>query len=247
MEDSPNSFTFFCNYYEALKDLEDEQRLKFYDAIFRYVFENVETEFKGIEKSVWTTLKVPLDTSKQKSMNARIKNQTKTDLEPKKAKVKSAFQNEKAKSNLLFQSEKQNPNLSILEKKKEKKKVEEVEDIYSRASSATPDYRKSVYDDVINYLNQKANTKYRSSSKKTQEKINARLNEGYTLMDFKNVINKKTDEWINTEMEKFLRPETLFGTKFESYLNQKIINNKRVSSKNEHIQREFKDLESLYD
>ena len=38
--------------------------------------------------------------------------------------------------------------------------------------------------------------------------------------DFKTVIDKKADDWIGTDMEKYLRPETLFGTKFESYLNQ---------------------------
>jgi hypothetical protein len=35
------------------------------------------------------------------------------------------------------------------------------------------------------------------------------------------VIDNKVSEWKNTEMAKFIRPETLFGTKFESYLNQK--------------------------
>ena len=38
--------------------------------------------------------------------------------------------------------------------------------------------------------------------------------------DFIAVIDKKTAEWMGTKWEKFLRPETLFGPKFESYLNQ---------------------------
>lgn len=74
---------------------------------------------------------------------------------------------------------------------------------------------------VIDYLNNKNNSKYKYSTKTTQDKINARLNEGYKLDDFIAVIDKKVKEWSNTEMGVYIRPETLFGNKFESYLNQK--------------------------
>ena len=77
------------------------------------------------------------------------------------------------------------------------------------------------YKEIINYLNLKANTHYRHNIKKTQSLISARFNENFTLDDFKRVIDNKTSEWKDTDMEKYLRPETLFGTKFESYLNQK--------------------------
>jgi uncharacterized phage protein (TIGR02220 family) len=79
---------------------------------------------------------------------------------------------------------------------------------------------------IIEYLNNKINSNYKSTTKTTREKIKARLNEGFTLEDFKIVIDKKYSEWTGTEFEKFLRPETLFGTKFENYLNQPIIKKK---------------------
>ena len=82
---------------------------------------------------------------------------------------------------------------------------------------------KNIYSDTIEYLNSKAGTKYKSTSKNTTRHIQARINEGYTLEDFKTVIDKKCSEWLNTDMEKYLCPETLFGSKFEKYLNQKII------------------------
>ena len=82
---------------------------------------------------------------------------------------------------------------------------------------------KNIYSDAVEYLNLKAGTKYKSNSKSTTIHIQARLNEGYTLEDFKTVIDKKCSEWLNTDMEKYLCPETLFGSKFEKYLNQKII------------------------
>lgn len=75
--------------------------------------------------------------------------------------------------------------------------------------------------EIIDYLNLKANTNYKYTTSKTQTLIKARYNEGFIIDDFKRVIDNKTSEWKDTEMEKYLRPETLFGTKFESYLNQK--------------------------
>lgn len=80
---------------------------------------------------------------------------------------------------------------------------------------------KEEYEKIISYLNQKANTNYKVSAKETQKFINARLSEGYTTDDFFTVIDKKCAEWLNTDMEKYLRPQTLFSNKFESYLNQK--------------------------
>ena len=78
------------------------------------------------------------------------------------------------------------------------------------------------YVEIVAYLNDVSNSSYRSSTGKTQELIRARWNEGFRLDDFKKVIDIKCAEWINdSKMNKFLRPTTLFGTNFESYLNQK--------------------------
>ena len=78
-------------------------------------------------------------------------------------------------------------------------------------------------DEIIQHLNMRTGAKYKSNTAKTKQLINARLNEGFTLDDFKTVIDKKCVEWCGTEFEKFLRPNTLFGTKFESYLNQNVV------------------------
>ena len=86
-------------------------------------------------------------------------------------------------------------------------------------------------EEVVNHLNLKAGTKYKSNSKNTTKHIKARLNDGYTLEDFKSVIDKKCSEWLNTDMEKYLCPDTLFGSKFEKYLNQKI-NGSKFNNKN---------------
>lgn len=77
------------------------------------------------------------------------------------------------------------------------------------------------YKEIIDYLNLKATTKYRATGTKTKDIIKARYKEQFTLEDFKQVIDNKCSEWLKTEWEKFLRPETLFSNKFEGYLNQK--------------------------
>lgn len=80
---------------------------------------------------------------------------------------------------------------------------------------------KNIYIAVVGYLNEICKTNYRATSAATQRLIKARLHEGFTVEDFKTVIRTKHSEWAkDVKMRKFLRPETLFGTKFESYLNQ---------------------------
>lgn len=79
------------------------------------------------------------------------------------------------------------------------------------------------YKEIIEYLNFKTGHNYKYNISKTQKLIQSRINEGFEIDDFKVVIDKKYDEWKNTDMEKYLRPETLFGPKFEGYLNQNII------------------------
>lgn len=89
---------------------------------------------------------------------------------------------------------------------------------------------KEQYKYIVDYLNQNAGTKFKASSKKTQTCIRARLAEGYSVDDFKTVIEKKCDDWMGTDYEQYLRPETLFGTKFESYLNAKVTRKKPVNT-----------------
>lgn len=87
------------------------------------------------------------------------------------------------------------------------------------SSSDEPD--RIPYSEIIDHLNQKANTKYRATTSKTKTLIKARWNEGNRLEDFKRVIDNKCSEWLGKDMAKYLRPETLFGTKFEGYLNER--------------------------
>lgn len=79
-----------------------------------------------------------------------------------------------------------------------------------------------IYSRVVNELNAICGTHYKTSTKTTRDLIDARIKEGFTENDFFTVIAKKASTWKGTKMEQYLRPQTLFGTKFECYLNEKI-------------------------
>ncbi|HFI0171071.1 TPA: conserved phage C-terminal domain-containing protein [Streptococcus suis] len=76
------------------------------------------------------------------------------------------------------------------------------------------------YKEIISHLNEKANRNYKVNGSKTRTNIKARWNEGFRLDDFIHVIDTMVKDWSGTKYEKYLRPETLFGPKFEGYLNQ---------------------------
>lgn len=88
----------------------------------------------------------------------------------------------------------------------------------------TPLEHQPHYQSIIKYLNEKTSKHYKHTTNKTKAVIDARWNEKFTEDDFRQVIDNKVAEWKGTDMEKFLRPETLFGNKFEGYLNQQVSN-----------------------
>ena len=128
--------------------------------------------------------------------------------------VKSIIEEYEEKNGVLhYCNEKQNDHEKDNEKENENENDNEV---------SYPDSLNDSFKIITSYLNDRAGTNYKASSKKTQTCIHARISEGFTIEDFQIVIDKKCAEWIGTEYEKYLRPETLFGTKFEGYLNARI-------------------------
>lgn len=101
-------------------------------------------------------------------------------------------------------------------------------------------YDSAVYREIVEYLNEKAGTKYKPTTKATRNKIDARLNEGFTVDNFKRVIDVKTNDWLNDpKMAEYLRPMTLFGPKFEGYLQQENVKPKvdaRVAQSEEELE-----------
>lgn len=97
--------------------------------------------------------------------------------------------------------------------------VVEVKEVKPKEPKEDSVYKTSI-ENIINYLNAKLGTRYRQSSA-TNKLIISKLKAGFSESDFYTVIDKKYNDWFNdSEFSKYLRPSTLFGNKFENYLNQ---------------------------
>lgn len=78
--------------------------------------------------------------------------------------------------------------------------------------------------EIIEYLNIKTGSKFKATTKPYIQAIRSRLKEGYTVDDFKTVIDKKCREWKGTKLEKYLTPKTLFApSNFDTYLNSNVM------------------------
>lgn len=115
-----------------------------------------------------------------------------------------------------------------LEKELEKELEIEKDILSGKPNNSSAKADNVPYSEIINYLNEKTSKKFKSSSQATKRLIKARFNEGYNLDDFKTAIDNKCAGWLNdANMSQYLRPATLFGTKFDSYLNDTPKTNRR--------------------
>ena len=96
------------------------------------------------------------------------------------------------------------------------KNIKNIKEVKEKKNNTYSDQIAQIFD----YLNEKTGKHYTGRSEAQKKFIVARLKEGYTVEEFKRVIDNKVTAWINDEkMSQYLRPETLFGTRFETYLN----------------------------
>ncbi|MCY7628219.1 conserved phage C-terminal domain-containing protein [Bacillus altitudinis] len=109
------------------------------------------------------------------------------------------------------------------QKEKEKEKEKEKKDILSGNPTVNPETQESEipFKLIVDLLNKVTGKSFRHTSAATQRLIKARWNDGFRFEDFKTVILTKTNQWLKDDkMNKYLQPTTLFGTKFEGYLNE---------------------------
>lgn len=213
-----NGFTIYKEYYELITLLSEKEQQELLLAITKYMFEDIEPSLNDKQQKIFNNLKRPLDKSKNNSKNATKKKQDENEKETKQKR------NENEKETKEHTHQDVNVNVIVNDNVNVKNIPLEV------------------IKDIIDYLNMKSNSSYKYSTEKTKSLIKARMNDGFTLEDFKKVIDNKCDEWIGTDFEKFLRPETLFSNKFESYLNQKT--STKPMSKND---KQWEILKGVYD
>lgn len=90
-----------------------------------------------------------------------------------------------------------------------------------KAAQAKKESLRPSIEEVVDYLNKKTGRRFRPTTSEVERPIMLRLREGFTVEDCKKVIDVKCEEWLGDEkMSKYLRPKTLFGGNFQSYLNQ---------------------------
>lgn len=223
-----DSVVFYRSFYEAVKNLPPEEFKESMQAILNYSFDGKPPDTQGsIAHTVFTLVKPQIDANNQRYENGKKggkkPNPNRDGTKPEPNPNQTVTETE---PNLNQDGTKPEPNVNVNVNvnvnDKDKNNMSGSED-------GTPTHPEDKSADgafldksgeVVDYLNQAAGTAFRKTSKDTKKHIRARFNDGYTLDDFKTVIDHKVTEWKGTEFEKFLRPSTLFGSKFEGYLNQ---------------------------
>ncbi len=237
------SFIFYRSFYEALKELSKEDRVEIIDAICELALNEKETELKsGIQKAMFALMKPQIEANNKRYANgckAKTKqkesepqanqNQSKEKVESKKSESKAnnkrtrskAEANPKQNASEGEANENVNDNGNVNENEKDKGKALSSADDAGVLVETDSKAKKIPYDGIITYLNHKTGKHFDPSIKSTRAKIKARWSEGFRSRDFKRVIDVKVAQWLGDEkMDTYLRPDTLFGTKFESYLNE---------------------------
>lgn len=216
-----NSFLLYTDYLEHIQDLSLEQIGSLFIAIMKYQKEEELPELDAVTKMAFNFIRSQLDKDNEKYVETseRRREAGKLGGRPKA----NAFDKnqEKAKKANGFSEKQTKAKKPDNDNEDDNDNVNDNDNTYNVPLPQVESRPAYPYEDIIDYLNQKAGTHFRHSSADTKKHIKARFNDGFSLEDFKTVIDKKAKEWKGTDMEKFLRPATLFGTKFEGYLNQK--------------------------
>ena len=181
----------------------------------------------------------------------------------KKHQTLDAYERKKERDR-LYQEERRAKQRALIEKSSDKSSERTsyvaVSDIDKEEDKEKDNNIYVPYKEIISYLNEKTGKKLRWDVKSNQKEIKARFNEGYTLDDFKTVIDKKYNEWGRKptkeelqrgikDMRIYLRPKTLFGSNFDVYLNQeqteKVPAKPPVSRNLNNFERRGYDMDSL--
>lgn len=204
-----DSFIFYRSFFETFEKLPREERLDLFEAVCSYALNDSDpAEMSGVGDAIFTLLKPQLDANTRKYENGlkggrpkAEKNQTETKEKPNGNQTES-----KPKRN-----DNVNDNVNVNVNVNDNVNVNENENAPVPADSSPSS--------IIEYLNHKVGSSYRTDSK-TVQLITDLIGMGYTGEDIRSVIDKKTADWLNdSKMRQHLTPSTLFGPKFPEYLS----------------------------
>ena len=222
-----DSFIFYRSFMEGLNCFDDQVRLNVYDAILSYALDGEETELSGEARGLFSLIKPQIDANNKRYVNGQ-KGAAFGKLGGRPKNPEGVIdKNPSGVSEMKTQktpNENENENVNVNEKKNN----------VGKPDTFDPDIK-----EIVDYLNQKTQSNFKTKTAETRKSITARLKEGYTVEDFKRVIDSKSSDWADSErMREYLRPSTLFRpANFEAYLNE--ANRPKVKKKAEFEQREY--------
>ena len=191
-----DNFVFYRSFFESFTELSQRDRLKLFDALCNYALNDVEPELSGIPAAIFKLLKPQVDANNRKYENGLKggrpkKNQTETNDKPKKNQTET-----KTKRNV-------NDNDNVNENDN------------GLGFEKPTGFSLAFAQRLIDYLNERVGSSYKVTLS-TSDKLKGLVDAGYTEADIMAVIDKKYFEWRDDEkMRSYLRPNTLFGDKFE--------------------------------
>lgn len=216
-----NSFVLYTDYLQQIELLSNEQRGVLLTAVMKYAAGLEMPEMDGITMMAFSFIKYNMDKDNEK-YERTVKARQEAGKSGGRPKANGFFENQtKAKKANGFFEKQNNPDND-----------NENDNVNDNVNNLTVGCKQPMcgkaprneaeypYKAICERLNTLSGTAFKDKSKDTRKHIKARFEEGFTLEDFYTVIDKKVAEWRGTDMEKYLRPSTLFGSKFESYLNQ---------------------------
>lgn len=204
-----DSLVFYRSFAEAAKYLPDEERLQFFDSLVAYALDGVEPELVGSAAGMFLLVRPQIDANNRKYENGkkggRPTNESIGDTEN--------LNETKPKPNHNQTITKTEPNVNV--------NVNANVNANDKENAPTKVDVWLLSQNVLTYLNEQAGTTYKTDDVNSVRLITGLLQKGYTEEQMKTVIEKKVGSWLgDPKVEQYLRPSTLFGPKFEQYLNE---------------------------
>ena len=213
------SFIFYGNWAAMIEKLPDEVAGQLVKVMCGYAIRGEVVEAEPTVSAIFESIRPMLDRDHEKyikkverinELNAKRQNDIKTKSERNRDEIVTKSTRSRDDIVGVNVNDNVNDNVNVLSKDNIKEHV------------GKPDTFDHDLKELVDYLNQKTQSNFKPKTEETRKSIKARLKEGYTVDDFKRVIDSKSSDWSDSErMREYLRPSTLFRpSNFEAYLNE---------------------------
>lgn len=212
MNDEAKSFVVYDDIEAVLDELTDEQVGRLFRGMVSYHSSGEDPEFDGVLKYVFIPIKQGIDRNAEKYQKRCEKNRENVRKRYEKVGLEG-FQSTNVydgiRSNTMATNSNSNTNTNTNTNSKSNTNTKSTEvDVWALSRS------------VLSHLNKEAGTSYRVDDAEYVRLISDLSHKGYTESQMIEVIDKKCADWLgDPKVEQYLRPRTLFGQKFEEYLN----------------------------